>query len=73
MANQSPEQEKEPTSADVAEKLAEETPNAFVPQQFQNPANPEIHRNTTAEEIWNDLDGAAERILDDEADEKPLW
>jgi cysteine synthase A len=40
-----------------AQELAESTPNAFVPQQFENPANPEIHRKTTAEEIWNDTDG----------------
>jgi cysteine synthase A len=40
-----------------AEKLLEETPNAFIPQQFKNPANPEIHRETTAREIWADTDG----------------
>lgn len=40
-----------------AQELAESTPNAFVPQQFENPANPEIHRITTAVEIWNDTDG----------------
>ncbi|MDR3590511.1 MAG: cysteine synthase A [Negativicutes bacterium] len=40
-----------------AEALAAETPNSFVPQQFKNPANPEIHRKTTAEEIWQDTDG----------------
>jgi len=40
-----------------AQELAENTPNAFVPQQFENPANPEIHRTTTAVEIWNDTDG----------------
>ena len=40
-----------------AEELARSTPNSFVPQQFNNPANPEIHRKTTAEEIWNDTDG----------------
>jgi cysteine synthase A len=34
-----------------AKELAKETPNAVIPQQFRNPANPEIHRNTTAEEI----------------------
>ncbi|MBS3899474.1 MAG: cysteine synthase A [Dethiobacter sp.] len=40
-----------------AEELAEETPNAFIPQQFKNLANPQIHRVTTAEEIWRDTDG----------------
>jgi cysteine synthase A len=40
-----------------AQELAESTPNSFVPQQFENPANPEIHRKTTAVEIWNDTDG----------------
>lgn len=40
-----------------AEELVRNTPNSFMPQQFQNPANPEIHRKTTAEEIWNDTDG----------------
>jgi len=40
-----------------AEELAKEIPNSFIPQQFQNPANPHIHRVTTAEEIWADTDG----------------
>jgi len=40
-----------------AEELAASTPDSFFPQQFNNPANPEIHRKTTAEEIWNDTDG----------------
>jgi cysteine synthase len=40
-----------------ATELAESTPNSFLPQQFKNPANPEIHRRTTAEEIWRDTDG----------------
>lgn len=40
-----------------AEELVAETPNAYMPQQFKNPANPEIHRNTTAEEIWRDTEG----------------
>ncbi len=40
-----------------ASELQAETPGAVIPQQFENPANPEIHRATTAEEIWNDTDG----------------
>ncbi|GAA3057620.1 cysteine synthase A [Rhizobium viscosum] len=40
-----------------AEELAASLPDAVIPQQFENPANPEIHRKTTAEEIWNDTDG----------------
>lgn len=40
-----------------AEQLLREIPNAWMPQQFQNPANPEIHRRTTAEEIWHDTEG----------------
>ncbi|NCZ53384.1 MAG: pyridoxal-phosphate dependent enzyme, partial [Verrucomicrobia bacterium] len=40
-----------------AEALAKEIPNSYIPQQFKNPANPAIHRQTTAEEIWTDTDG----------------
>ncbi|MFT5470416.1 MAG: cysteine synthase A [Verrucomicrobiales bacterium] len=46
-----------------AEELLEETPNAWMPQQFQNEANPAIHRKTTAEEIWNDTDGAVDIVV----------
>jgi cysteine synthase A len=46
-----------------AEKLAAETPHSFVPQQFKNPANPDIHRRTTAQEIWNDTDGKADVLV----------
>jgi len=40
-----------------AERIVRETPGAFMPQQFKNPANPEVHRRTTAREIWDDTDG----------------
>lgn len=40
-----------------AEEMLQNIPNSFMPQQFKNDANPEIHRKTTAEEIWNDTDG----------------
>jgi len=40
-----------------ATQLASEIPNAFLPQQFENPSNPEIHRRATAEEVWADTDG----------------
>lgn len=46
-----------------AEELARTTPNAFMPQQFKNPANPEIHRKTTAEEIWNDTQGKVDFLV----------
>ncbi len=46
-----------------ADKLAALTPNSFVPQQFNNPANPEIHRRTTAQEIWDDLGGKADVLI----------
>jgi cysteine synthase A len=46
-----------------AEELTASTPNAFMPQQFNNPANPEIHRKTTAEEIWNDTDGKIDILV----------
>ncbi|ATW28008.1 cysteine synthase A [Candidatus Formimonas warabiya] len=43
-----------------AEELVSQTPHSFIPQQFKNPANPEIHRITTAEEVWQDTDGAVD-------------
>jgi cysteine synthase A len=46
-----------------AEELARETKASFVPHQFMNPANPEVHRRTTAEEIWNDTDGAVDILV----------
>ena len=46
-----------------AEEINRETPNSFVPQQFRNPANPEIHRRTTAEEIWNDTEGRVDILV----------
>src|SRR3954449_249085 len=46
-----------------AEQLAKETPNSWIPQQFDNPANPEIHRQTTAEEIWEDTDGKVDILV----------
>ncbi|MBM4314379.1 MAG: cysteine synthase A [Deltaproteobacteria bacterium] len=46
-----------------AEELAASTPGAFMPQQFNNPANPEIHRRTTAEEIWADTDGRVDILV----------
>jgi len=46
----------------LAERIASER-GAFMPQQFQNPANPEIHRRTTAEEIWRDLDGEVDALV----------
>ena len=46
-----------------AEALAAEIPNSWIPQQFKNPANPEIHRRTTAEELWNDTDGQIDILI----------
>jgi cysteine synthase A len=46
-----------------ADELAAKLPDAVIPQQFENPANPEIHRTTTAEEIWNDTDGSVDILV----------
>src|SRR5271154_5053398 len=46
-----------------AEEIAKSLPDAFIPQQFQNPANPEIHRLTTAEEIWKDTGGKVDAVV----------
>ena len=46
-----------------ANEMAAKDPNVFIPQQFENPANPEIHRRTTAEEIWRDTDGQVDILI----------
>ncbi len=46
-----------------AERILADNPDAVMPQQFKNPANPEIHRNTTAEEIWRDTDGGVDILI----------
>jgi cysteine synthase len=46
-----------------AEELQAQTPDSFIPQQFDNPANPEIHRNTTAVEIWEDTEGKVDAFV----------
>ncbi|MFO0900126.1 MAG: cysteine synthase A [Pirellulales bacterium] len=52
-----------PGAVRKAEELASENKSWFMPQQFKNPANPEIHRKTTAEEIWKDTDGAVDIVV----------
>lgn len=52
-----------PGAISKAEKLAASDSRYFIPQQFQNPANPEIHRKTTAEEIWRDTEGKADFLV----------
>ncbi len=52
-----------PGAIERAKQLLEQLPNAYMPQQFQNPANPEVHRKTTAEEIWQDTDGRIDSLI----------
>ena len=52
-----------PGAVRKAEELAAQDSRYFIPQQFKNPANPEIHRRTTAEEIWHDTDGAVDIVV----------
>ncbi len=47
----------------AAERLVATTPNSFMPQQFRNPANPQIHRETTAKEIWRDTEGKVDILV----------
>jgi cysteine synthase A len=51
-------------SIEKAEELARQNKKSFIPQQFQNPANPEIHRQTSAEEIWQDTNGTVDILVD---------
>ena len=52
-----------PGAIDKANEICESIPSAFMPQQFRNPANPEVHANTTAVEIWNDTDGEVDTLI----------
>jgi cysteine synthase len=58
-----PAQEGMPGAIRKAEELAKTFPKALIPQQFENPANPDIHRRTTAQEIWEDTDGAVDILV----------
>src|SRR5215210_5693527 len=50
-------------AVDASERIARERGDCFIPDQFSNPANPEIHRRTTAEEIWRDMDGRVDVLV----------
>jgi cysteine synthase A len=50
-------------AVEEAERIGRERPESFIPDQFSNPANPEIHRRTTAEEIWRDMDGEVDVLV----------
>src|SRR5215216_2748237 len=50
-------------AVDEAERIAGERADSFIPDQFSNPANPEIHRRTTAEEIWRDMEGRVDALV----------
>jgi len=52
-----------PGAIEKAGQIAAEIPNSFMPQQFKNPANPEVHRRTTAQEIWDDTDGQVDALI----------
>jgi len=58
-----PAQEGMPGAIRKAEEIASTLPHAFIPQQFENPANPDIHRRTTAREIWDDTEGAVDMLI----------
>jgi len=55
--------ERMPGAIRKAEEMAAADPRYFIPQQFENPANPEVHRRTTAEEIWRDTDGTIDYLI----------
>lgn len=52
-----------PGAIALAAQMCKDIPNSFMPQQFQNPANPEVHKNTTAQEIWEDTDGRVDALI----------